>query len=276
MPDIESINYGDVMSFEDFKNENGICFWWASDLRVMLGYANEASFNKALERTIKALYSLDVPISENIIDAIHPLSSKKDKKLTRFACYMVVMNADPKKREVAQAQAYFATMTRKFEIMIQNPEEIDRLIIRDDIKEGNKALLSAAKKHGVEDFARFTNAGYRGLYNMHNYQLANRRGIDKNQLFDYMGRSELAANLFRITMTEERIQNHNVTGQKNLEEVHYQVGRKIRQVVQENTSKYPEQLEIQKRLPEVKKELKKSYRKMSKEDNPHKKQDDKV
>jgi DNA-damage-inducible protein D len=264
MSDI-TLNNESGLSFEDFKNQNGMTYWWASDLMLMLGYKDMKSFQKVLDRTTKAFVSLNIPHYENII-AVND-DSGYDFKMTRFACYMAVMNADPKKTEVAEAQAYFAAQTRKFELYIQNSEEIERLVIREELTEGYKSLSSIAKQHHVSDYAKFQNAGYRGMYNMESWKLERKRNIKKGKLADYMSRTELAANLFRVTQTEERIKSKNITGQNALEQTHYSVGREVRKIVEENTGKSPENLPQQKELPDVKKELKQGYRKMIKEDN---------
>jgi len=256
MNEVEIYNNNNGLSFEDFKNQNGFVYWWASDLMLMLGYDNIKSFRKVIERATKALISLGIDHYENIQHTIRDDTQKEDFKLTRFACYIVSMNADPKKPEAAQAQAYFAQQTRAFELVVQGNENIDRILIREEIKEGHKSLYSTAKKSGVDDYAKFTNAGYRGMYNMLNVELARRRNVDKDFLFDTMGRTELAANLFRMTQTEERIKSKNVRGQGMLEQTHYDVGREVREIVQKNTGKNPEALPQEKELPEVRKELK--------------------
>lgn len=264
---------GDNLTFEDFKNENGITYWWASDLMKMLGYPNMKSFHKVLDRATKAFVSLNIPHYDNILAEQRTIGfeSFQDFKLTRFACYLVVMNGDPKKIEVAQAQAYFAQQTRKFELYINNNQDIDRLLIREELTEGNKSLASTVKLAGIVDYAKFTNAGYVGMYNMKSWQLENKRGIKKGKLMDFMGRTELAANLFRITQTEERIKSKKIKGQANLEQTHYEVGKEVRKIVQENVGKAPENLPQEKQLPEVKKELKEGYKKMLKEDKTKKK-----
>lgn len=262
------------LTFEDFKNENGIVYWWASDLMKMVGYPNMKSFLKVLDRATKAMVSLNIPYYDNIIpiDRIIEGQSIRDFKLTRFACYITVMNGDPKKVEVAEAQAYFAQQTRKFELFIESNNDMDRLLIREELTDGNKSLNSIAKQAGVIDYARFANAGYRGMYNMFSMGLEKKRGIKKGKLMDYMGRTELAANLFRITQTEERIKNQKVNGQSALEKTHYEVGREVRDIVIKNTGKAPENLPQEKELPAVKKELKQGYRKMQKEDKSKKQQ----
>ena len=258
------LNDTSELSFEDFKNQNGLIYWWASDLMRMLGYKDMKSFQKVLDRTTKAFVSLNIPHYENIIAVSD--KNRYDFKMTRFACYMAVMNADPKKEEVAIAQAYFAHQTRKFELYIQNHEEIDRLVIRDELTEGNKSLASTAKQHDIFDYAKFQNAGYLGMYNMESWKLEKKRNIKKGKLADYMSRTELAANLFRLTQTEERIKSKNIRGQQALEQTHYSVGREVRKIVEENTGKSPENLPQQKELPDIKKELRQGYRKMIKED----------
>lgn len=259
---------GEKLTFEDFKNENGITYWWASDLMQMLGYTNMKSFQRVLDRATKAFVSLNIPHYDNIIAITRETENNQfqDFKLTRFACYLTVMNGDPKKIEVAEAQVYFAQQTRKFELYLENNNEIDRLLIREEVSEGNKSLSSIIKKSGVKDYPKFANAGYLGMYNMENWKLAKKRNVKKEKLMDTMGRTELAANLFRITQTEERIKSKGVHGQNELEQTHYQVGKEVRKIVIENVGKTPENLIQEKELPNIKKELKDGYKKMIKED----------
>lgn len=264
----------EIVSFEDFKNQNGIVYWWASEIAVMFGYKDLKSFQKVIDRTTKAMMSLNISYFDNIIAVQREDGngeSFQDFKLTRFACYLAAMNGDPKKEEIAQAQMYFAQQTRSFELLVEKSNDIDRLLYREEITEGNKSLASVAKGAGVVDYAKFQNAGYLGMYNMQNWQLAAKRHIDKTKIFDSMGRAELAANLFRITQTEERIKNHNITGQRNLEQTHYQVGREVRNMVQQNSKTSPENLPQERSLPEVKKELKTGYKEMKEADKPKKK-----
>ena len=261
------------LSFEDFKNENGITYWWASDLMNMLGYKEMKSFQKVLDRATKAFVSLNIPHYENIM-AFHREKdgqNVQDFKLSRFACYIVVMNGDPKKVEVAEAQVYFAQQTRKFELHIQNNDQIDRLLIREELTEGNKSLASIVKQAGIQDFAKFQNAGYVGMYNMPSWKLEKNRGVKKGKLMDYMGRTELAANLFRVTQTEERIKSKGINGQANLEQTHFQVGKEVREIIQKNVGKNPENLQQEKQLSDVKKELKDGHKKMLKDDKSNKK-----
>ncbi|MCL2597287.1 MAG: damage-inducible protein [Paludibacter sp.] len=266
MSDIE-IYDSEGLSFEDFKNQNGITFWWASEVLLMLGYQDLKSFKPTISRATRALISLGIDHYENIMHTVRD-DGREDFKLTRFACYIVAMNADPKKKEVAQVQAYFAQQTRNFELVTQGSGGIDRILIREEITEGYKSLTAAAKKSGVVDFAKFQNEGYRGMYNMMNVQLAHRRGVDKGHLFDTMGRTELAANLFRMTQTEEGIKSQKVKSAELAERTHYDVGREVRNMVIKNTGKNPESLPQEREIPHIKRELKQGLKELKKLDNP--------
>lgn len=262
-----------IISFEDFKNENGITYWWASDLALMLGYKDLKTFTKSIDRATKALMALNIPHYENII----PFKRSKDDgeyqdfKLSRFACYLCVMNSNAKLPQVAQAQVYFAVQTRKFELHQQDQDQLGRIVIREDLASGNKQLAEIAKNANVENYANFQNAGYRGMYNTDAWQLAKKRNIEKGKLIESMGATELAANLFRVTLTGERINNQGITGQANLERTHKEVGADVRNMVIKNTGKAPEQLPVQKQLNTVIKELKDDHKAMIKEDKPKKK-----
>jgi DNA-damage-inducible protein D len=259
-------------TFEDFKHENGDTFWWASEFMRMLGYDDYDSFkSKVIGRATQALISLGVDHYSQITPEKRKVSGSDidDLKLTRFACYMVAMNGNPQKKEVALAQAYFAAETRKLELFLEGNEDIARLIYREEFTAGHKSLMDAAQKAGVENYAEFNNAGYIGLYNKTADQLKRQRNLPQSnttRIQDYMGRTELAANLFRVTQTEERLKQDEVKTQQQANKTHLNIGRRIRQMVEENTGKLPEQLPVQRKLPEVKKELKKAKKALEKID----------
>ncbi len=257
------------VDFEQFRNENKITYWWASEFMLMLGYKTMKSFEKVIQRAIAACMTLDIPFDTNFIVTMRKQDGKevRDYKLTRFACYLTAMNGDPKKPEVAQAQFYFSQQTRRFELYLQGAEDIERVLVRKEIKEGNKALASTAKRAGVSNYSNFTNAGYLGMYNSSLWFLRNRRKLDpKEDIYDYMGRTELAANLFRITQTEERLKRRGVLGQEYSELTHRSVGRQVRHLVKQNTGRYPEQLRASRKLMEVKRELVTGAKKLNKMD----------
>ncbi len=262
MKDI-TMNNGTI-TFEDFAQSNGIIYWWASDLMIFLGYEDMDKFRKVIDRATKAMISLDIDHYKNVIPAVN--NNVEDFKLTRFACYLTAMNGNPAYPQVALAQAYFAEQARLAELVQADQGNIERLSYREELKIYEKSLSTTAKKHGVEDYARFQNAGYLGMYNMMNYDLARKRNIPTNKLLDSMGKAELAANIFRVAMTDEKIKNENIKGQYNLEHAHNQVGKEVRKQVMDLTGKKPEELPVNEHINETKKDLKKLNRIMIKDD----------
>jgi DNA-damage-inducible protein D len=258
-------------NFENSGRENGHRYWYARDFMVLLGYEGFDRFEKAVDRAIRACGSLSIPL----VEAIQPIEreidgvTQRDYKLSRFGCYLVAINGDPRKPQVAAAQAYFVTLAEAFRQYLQRAEHVDRLVIRDDIAEREHALSGVAHNAGVENFAFFQNAGYRGMYNMNLGRLRDLRGIDKTRSpLDFMGREELAANLFRITQTEAKIKNEALRGQARLEQAAETVGRKVRQTMQELSGTAPESLPVSEDIRNVKKGLKGAHKQFTKIDKP--------
>jgi DNA-damage-inducible protein D len=256
-------------TFEDFKHENGKIYWWATEFSQMLGYNDLKSFKSVIDRATKAMISLNIDQFNNIEHIKRNVGKEEidDYKLTRFACYLLAMNANPKKQRVAEAQAYFAQQTRNFELYLEE-QSIDRIIKREDLVDKNKQLNAVVYNAGCSDFAKFTNEGYMGMYNMYNWQLAKRRNIPKDKLMDYMGSVEYAANIFRAATTAERIKNYNVHGQVELENTHRKVGGIVRKMVKETVGKFPEELPKERPLPTVKKDIKTISKEIAKIDKP--------
>jgi DNA-damage-inducible protein D len=227
-------------NFEQFAEDNGFHFWKCSQLMELLGYepASDVGKMKPVQRAIAACNTLNIPIQENF-----DFSVSDDIKLTRFACYLVAMNADPKKPGVAAAQAYFAALAVQFSQYAQENEIIDRVLTRDEITQQERSLSSAAKRSGVENYPFFQNAGYRGMYNMNLAQLRQHKDVPSNRSpLDFMGATESAANLLRIRLTEDKINDSRVQGQRNLENTAQSVGKEVRDLLRRTIGKTPESL----------------------------------
>lgn len=276
------MNDNDVFHFDDTRpnfnglcKQNGVTYWYASDLMVSLGYQSMASFNKAVQRAIAACISLNIDVMENFqqCDRVENDVSSKDYKLSRFACYMAAMNADSNKPEVARAQAYFAVLAETFKRYIEQADDVERVLIRDEISQHERSLSAAATKAGVTEHHFFQNAGYRGLYNMNLNDLKRFKGMAdvKRTLLDFMGKEELAANLFRVTQTEAKLANDGAQGQKAAEAVAEGVGRRVRQAMIEISGNKPENLQLAADIKKVQSAIKSSKKDFDKLDKPKKK-----
>jgi DNA-damage-inducible protein D len=257
---------GDGPEFEKLAIQNGQDLWNEAEVMAALGYQNEATFQKVIQRAMRACLTLNIPTEDNfkLTELLVDGRPKRQYRLNRFACYLIAMNGDPKKPEIAAAQAYFAKLAEAVQL-IQDPTKVDRVIIRAEVSDGTKSLQSTAKQHGVTDFALFQNAGYRGMYSMNFRALLAHRGLSPgDKLFDYMGRDELAANLFRVTQTDLKIRRSGVTGQQALEHVAHGVGKDVRDTMIKIGGVAPERLPKAEPISDVRKELRQTHRLMKK------------
>ena len=252
------MRYSD-QTFEDIKHidEDGQEFWYARELQRVLEYAQWRYMKEAVERARLACENSGLNPDNHFAEVrkMVPIGSGaeravEDYMLSRFACYLVVMNGDPRKEVIALGQAYFAVKTRQQEL-IENYEELSedqkRLAIRNEMKRHNIALADAAHDAGVieqKDYAIFQNKGYQGLYGgLGVKEIRARKGLKKSEkILDHMGSTELAANLFRATQTEEKLRRENIQGKAAANQAHYDVGRKVRQTIQELGGTMPEDL----------------------------------
>lgn len=239
------------------KDEVGNEFWQARELAVVLGYAEYRNFfpviSKAREACENSGHSADnhfVGMHEMVVIGSGAKRQIEDIRLSRYACYLIVQNGDPSKPVIALGQTYFAIQTRRQELQTgfqELTEDERRLAIRRELAEHNKSLVSAAKNAGVEtglDYAIFQDHGYKGLYGgLGAHDIHARKGLKKShKILDHMGSTELAANLFRATQTEEKLIREQVPDKYEANKTHREVGRKVRQTIKELGGTMPEDL----------------------------------
>jgi len=242
--------------FEKIKHtdENGVEFWYARELMIVLEYKQWRRFEQVIERAKEACKNSNINIDDHfasvgkIVKAGATSKNIGDIKLTRYACYLIAQNGDSRKKAIALAQTYFAVQTRKQEITRQEYEQLSedekRLYTRQNVKNKNKYLFNTAKLAGVKNYGKFNNYGYRGLYNGETAKdIAKRKGIsDKEDILDYMSSTELAANLFRITQTDEVLKNKNINNEDDACKTHHNVGQAVRQTIKRIGGTMPEDL----------------------------------
>ena len=245
-------------AFDELKHtEDEIEFWYARELQSVLEYKKWENFSKVIKTAMIACKISEHDVNDHFIEYKKEISMAKgakrkiqDYKLSRYACYLIVMNGDPRKKIIADGQTYFAVKTRQQEfqeLYERLGEDEKRLFIRGDIKQKNMLLAESARNAGVItplEFAIFQDSGYKGLYNgLTAKDIANKKGISEDdEILDYMGSEELAANLFRITQTEAKLKKEKIANKSEANRVHYQVGRTVRKAIQEIGGTMPEEL----------------------------------
>ena len=248
-------------TFEGIRHldADGNEFWLARPLAKVLDYSEYRHFLPAIDRAREACRNSGQPIANHFEDVLEMVDigsgaqrELPDVRLSRYACYLVVQNGDPSKPVIANGQTYFAMQTRRQELaddakFARLSEDEKRLAIRNELATHNKHLAAAAKDAGVAtslDYAIFQDHGYKGLYGgLGNKEIHARKGLKKSQkILDHMGSTELAANLFRATQTEEKLRRDGVCGKQKANQTHFDVGRKVRQTIDELGGTMPENL----------------------------------
>lgn len=251
--------------FEGIKkiDGNGIEYWEARELLPLLGYENWQKADEVIMRAARACINSGQAVDNHFNRSVkmvkigsNTLRRVLDYKLDRYACYLIAQNGDPNKSEIALAQTYFAVQTRRQEIFEHLPDTAKRLFIRSEVSDHNKKLFKTAKQAGVSKFGLFNDAGYRGLYGAPLSDIEQKKGIKKGELLDRAGSTELAANLFRITQTDEKLKKDKIQGDFSASHTHFMVGGKVRQTIKEIGGTTPEQLPTEKHIKEVKKDIK--------------------
>ncbi len=245
--------------FESIKhiNENGQECWYARELSKVLEYKDFRNFELIIYKAMENCQNSGNDVSDHFGEFTEMVRIGSNAKrgfpsyqLSRYACYLIVLNADASKKIIALGKTYFAVKTRQQEL-IENFDDLSedkkRLAIRNEMKTHNKSLAEAAKMAGIsepKDYAIFQNKGYQGLYGgLGRKEIHSRKGLKKSQdILDYMGSTELAANLFRATQTDEKLRKENITGKEAANQTHYEVGKKVRQTIKELGGTMPEDL----------------------------------
>lgn len=250
-------------TFSDIRqtDDSGAEFWYARDLQQVLEYGSWDKFKRVIDKATVACEQSGHAVDDHFSQVGKMVSigsgavrEIEDIELSRYACYLIVQNGDPSKPVIAHGQTYFALQTRRQELadddqFQQLQEDEKRLLLRNELKEHNKQLVEAALLAGVEsnlDFAVFQNHGYQGLYGgLDAKDIHRRKNLKKShRILDHMGSTELAANLFRATQTEEKLRRDNVQGKEKANQTHYEVGSKVRKTIEELGGTMPEDLPV--------------------------------
>lgn len=248
-------------TFESIRrfDARGDEYWRARDLQPLLEYATWDKFKRVIEKAMEACRQSGHAVEDHFsqtVKMVHIGSGARreieDCHLSRYACYLIVQNGDPSKPVIANGQTYFAMQTRRQELrdteaFARLTEDEKRVAIRNELAEHNKYLAAAAKDAGVEtplDYAIFQDHGYKGLYGGRGAKdIHALKGLKKSQkILDHMGSTELAANLFRATQTEEKLRRDQVSGKQRANQTHYEVGKKVRQTIADLGGTMPEAL----------------------------------
>ncbi len=262
------------------QDDSGNDFWDARDLARLLDYLDFRNFLNIVEKAKDSSRTAGIPTADHFVDATDMIDIGKGAArevqtilLTRYACYLIAQNGDARKRPIAFAQTYFAVQARRQEVQDQDIasaipllEEEKRILLRDEMKKHNKMLAEAARNAGVvlpRDFAIFTNAGYIGLYGgLDRLGIQRRKGISsKNNILDHMGSTELAANLFKATQTEDKLRRDAVVGTHAANKTHYEVGAMVRATIKEIGGTMPEDLPAAENIVKVARRINKAITK---------------
>jgi DNA-damage-inducible protein D len=256
---------GQMSPFERIRKVNDTSneYWEGRDLAEVLEYTQYRNFEAVIEKAKLACFNSGHRIEDHFADVSKMVEigsgatrEIKTTLLSRYACYLVIQNADPKKEIVAQGQTYFAVQTRRQELADERLEDQRRLLLREEMRQHNVQLADAAKDAGVIlpiDYAIFQNHGYMGLYGgLKQEDIHRRKGLKKTQkILDHMGSTELAANLFRATQAEEKLRREKVKGKVAANRTHHEVGVKVRQTIRELGGTMPEELPVAESIKKI-------------------------
>ncbi len=261
--------------FEEIRHvdDQGVEYWKSRELAKVLSYSDYRNFLSVIKKAKEACLNSRKKVEDHFGDVTEMIQLAKtaqrevdEIRLSRYACYLIVQNADPSKEVIALGQTYFAIQTRAQELQeekwaLLTEEEQNRLILRGEVAKHNTQLAAAAQDAGVKtslEYAIFQNCGYRGLYGgLEAKDIRARKKLKKSQqILDHMGSTELAANLFRATQTEEKLRREGIKGKQNANRAHEEVGAKVRQTIKELGGTMPEDLPVADSIKKIEKKVK--------------------
>ena len=242
--------FDSIKHIDNYGNE----YWEARELQIVLEYKEWRFFEKVINKAEIACFNSGGEVNNHfgvnskMVQTGDSIRKIIDYKLSRYACYLIVQNGNPKNKVIGLGQTYFAVQTRKMELTEEEYEKLSedekRLYRRKQIKDGNYLLNKVASKSGAKNFDKFHNSGYRGLYNSENAgAIAKRKGLRyREDILDNMGSDELIANSFRISQTEQSLRNNNINKESEANNPHFRIGKNIREVIKKNGGTMPENL----------------------------------
>lgn len=253
--------------FDKLKHVNkyGAEYWLAREFARVLKYSDFSNFENAIKKAMTACLKSGQAVEDHFseITEMVKIGSGAERgfpsyELSRYACYLIIQNADPSKKLVALGQTYFAIQTRRQEGVDNLIEDQKRVFLREEMKTHNKKLFKAAENAGVVNYGEFQDLGYIGLYGgMRQKGIHKKKKLKKSQkILDHMGSEELAANLFRTTQTEAKLRREETQGQKKAGQTHYQVGSKVRETIEELGGDMPEELPVTDSVKKAQKRIK--------------------
>jgi len=255
--------------FESQAKQNGVRYWIAHDLMASLGYESYASFKNIILKAVASCAKLGIETHKDFAPDEVVIAGKTAStyRLTRFACFLITLHADGNKPNVAAAKIYFAAIAESILTQAISLNDLERLELRSDLRDGENAMEGAAAAGGLKNYAFFKNAGFVGMYNMSLANLKRAKGVSpESKLYDLMGTTEMAGNWFRVTQTAERIKTHNIKGQSALESAARLVGKNVRQEMIRNGGVAPERLKLEEDVNAVKRRISNASKDMAKLD----------